>query len=239
MASNGRIRIIVNGDDFGRSRSINQAIIKAHTEGILTSASLMVTGDASDNAVALARQNPRLGVGLHLVLVQGKSLLKPSEIIGVVDQRFEFEPNPVRAGLRYFFHRGTRHLLRQEINAQFVDFKIRGLPLDHVNGHLNFHLHPTIFNMLKRDSKAWNIRAFRLLRDPLLTNLRIAWGRYFYRLSHALIFSRLSARARSALDRRGIKYTDRVFGLLQNDRMTEKYLLKLLDNLWPGTFEIY
>ncbi|MSU36657.1 MAG: ChbG/HpnK family deacetylase [Pedosphaera sp.] len=234
-----RIRLIVNGDDFGLSSDVNRAIIRAHREGILTSASLMVTGNACDGAIQLARENPDLGIGIHLVLVCGKSILKPSEIIGLVNQRFEFESRAVRAGIRYYFGKSIHQFLRQEINSQFAEFRLSGLLLDHVNGHLHFHLHPTIFDILKRDFKAWNIRAMRLTRDPLLTNLRLSAGRYFYRISRAAIFSRLSGRAVAAMDRRGIAHTDRVFGLLQDGRITEKYLLNLLDNLWPGTFEIY
>ena len=96
-------RLIVNADDFGRSPSINEAVIRAHREGILTAASLMVNGEAADEAVELARQNPRLGVGLHISLVCGASALKPGEIPGLVDARSDFTDKPVLAGLRYFF----------------------------------------------------------------------------------------------------------------------------------------
>ena len=65
-AGTANLRLIVNADDFGRSRSINEAVIRAHREGILTTASLMVNEPACAEAVALAKENPRLGVGLHL-----------------------------------------------------------------------------------------------------------------------------------------------------------------------------
>src|SRR2546422_7510563 len=97
-------RLIVNADDFGRSYSINQAVIRAHREGILTTTSLMVNGEAADEAVELARQNPRLGVGLHLTLVCGTSVLKPGEIPGLVDGDGSFSGNPIATGVRYFFH---------------------------------------------------------------------------------------------------------------------------------------
>lgn len=241
MASNPSppIRLIVNGDDFGISHSANRAILRAHCDGILTTASLMVTGNACDHAVRLAHENPTLGVGLHLVLAHGKSVLKPSEIIGLCNQRFEFESSPLRAGLRYFFKSSLKPYLRQEINAQFSEFKVHGLRLDHLNGHLHFHLHPTVLDIIKRHHKDWNIRAMRVTQDPLFLNLRLAWGRFFYRFSHALIFNRLSSRARGPLARRGIRYTDRTFGLLQNDRITEKYLVRLLQSLRPGTYELY
>src|SRR5437867_13212189 len=93
-------RLIVNADDFGRSHSINEAVVRAHRDGILTSASLMVNGDAADGAVQLARQNPRLGVGLHVTLVCGTSALPPGEIPGLVDAGGNFSRHSVLAGVR-------------------------------------------------------------------------------------------------------------------------------------------
>ena len=61
-------RLIVNGDDFGASLGINRGIVEASVRGVLTSASLMVDGPAAVEAVALARANPALSVGLHLEL---------------------------------------------------------------------------------------------------------------------------------------------------------------------------
>src|SRR5665213_3777830 len=98
-------RLIVNADDFGRSPSINAAVIRAHREGILTSASLMVNESAFDESVELARQNPKLGIGLHLTLLVGHSALPPEKIPGLVNARGEFGNNPFIVGLKYFCNR--------------------------------------------------------------------------------------------------------------------------------------
>ena len=108
-------RLIVNADDFGRSQSINQAVIQAHRDGILTTASLMVGESACDEAIALARQNPRLGVGLHLALSHGRSVLPPEKIPGLVNVRGEFSNRPAATGLRYFTQRELRSQLHDEI----------------------------------------------------------------------------------------------------------------------------
>ena len=99
-ARNGSRRLIVNADDFGRSDSINQAVIRAHHEGILTTASLMVNEPAYSQAVALAKQNPTLGVGLHLTLLCGHSALPREQIPGLVNSRKEFTNNSSGAGCR-------------------------------------------------------------------------------------------------------------------------------------------
>ncbi len=232
-------RLIVNADDFGRSHSINQVVIRAHREGILTTASLMVNGDAFDEAVELAKQNPALGVGLHLTLVCGKATCGRMEIPDLVNPLGEFSNSPVATGARYFFNRGLRLQLAREIAAQFAKFKATGLVLDHVNGHLNLHLHPTVFEMLASRCQEWGIRRMRVTDDPFTLNRRLAGGKWFYRASHALIFGRLSRRARRVLARSEIRFTDHVFGLLQNGRVDERYIAKLLPELPRGDSELY
>src|SRR5208283_4197538 len=181
-------RLIVNADDFGRSHSINQAVIRAHREGILTTASLMVNEPGLDEAVALAKQNPKLGVGLHLTLLCGHAALPPEKIPGLANPRGEFSNNPVGAGFRYFFNRNLREPLRAEIHAQFARFHATGLPLDHVDGHLHLHLHPVVFGILMADAEKLGIQRMRFTRDCLARSRRMASGRWFYRISHALIY---------------------------------------------------
>lgn len=226
MASdNPRRRLIVNADDFGRSASINAAVIQAHREGILTSASLMVNGDAFEEAVTLAKENPRLGVGLHLALCSGRSTLAG-----------EFADTPVTSGLTYFFDRGARPSLQAEIGAQFSKFAKTGLPLDHVNGHLHFHLHPTVFRILLQNHR---LPAFRWTNNPLSIDWPLGRGRWLYRLSHAFVFGILSRLARTELRRERIAHVPHVFGLLENARVTEAYILKLLRVLPEGESELY
>jgi hopanoid biosynthesis associated protein HpnK len=232
-------RLIVNADDFGRSSGINQAVIRAHREGILTTSSLMVNEPACAEAVALARDNPRLGVGLHLTLLCGHSALMPEQIPGLVNAQGEFTESPAGAGFRYFFDTRLREQLRREIRAQFARFRATGLSLDHVNGHLHLHLHPVVFRILAEESAQLRLERLRLTYDPFWLNLQLASGNLFYRVSHALIFHTLAARARPVFRRRGLKHTNRVFGLLQNARVDRAYVSRLLDRLPEGDSELY
>jgi len=240
MASReARRRLIVNADDFGRSHAINQAVIRAHREGILTTASLMVNEAAANEAIAVARENPNLGVGLHLALVCGRSALPPSDIPNLVNNQSQFTDNSVAAGFRYFFSSDCRAQLRDEIAAQFEKFRATGLPLDHVNGHLHLHLHPAVFKILCDNARPWGIHAMRLTRDPFFLNARLASGRWFHRFSHAVIHHVLSARALPVLARLNIRHTQAVFGLLQNALVDDDYVTKLLPLLPPGDSELY
>jgi hopanoid biosynthesis associated protein HpnK len=231
--------LVVNADDFGRSAAINQAIIRAQREGILTTASLMVNEPGFEDAVALARQNTNLGVGLHLTLLCGRSALPPARIPGLVNQRGEFTNNPAGAGFRYFFQHRLREQLKAELAAQFEKFRATGLELDHVNGHLHLHLHPVVFRILMEGNGQFGIERMRLTFDPFRLNLRLASGYLGYRVIHALIFYTLSRRARPVLTARGIRHTHMVFGLLQNARVDEAYVTALLPHLPWGDSELY
>src|SRR5215467_12385791 len=215
MASVKR-RLIVNADDFGASESINSAVIEAHQRGILTTASLMVNGAAAEQAVRMAKANPRLGVGLHLTLCSGYSALPPAQIPALVNQHSRFRDDPVRAGIFYFFSSAARSELALEMAAQFEKFAGTGLTLDHVNGHLHFHLHPAVFSALAPELEMRKVRAIRFTDDPLTVDWRLGKGRWFYRSSHAFIFKWLSKRTRRFLERAKIRHTQYVFGLLEN-----------------------
>ncbi len=232
-------RLIVNADDFGRSASVNEAVARGHAEGVLTTASLMVNEPGCAEAVEIARRNPQLGVGLHLTLLCGRCGLAPGDLPGLVNDKGEFTSNPVRAGVGYFFNRALKEQLRAEIHEQFRRFHATGLKLDHVNGHLHMHLHPVVFSILTEDAATLEITRMRLTVDPLFLNLKLARGAWFYRFSHAIIFGALSARARPVLARLGIRHTNAVFGLLQNARVNEDFVCRLLPRLPAGDSELY
>lgn len=232
-------RLIVNADDFGLSPSVNEAVIRAHRNGILTTASLMVNEPGFDDAVKLATENPKLGVGLHITLLHGHSALPHEAIPGLVNRRGEFSNSPVGVGMKYFFNVGLREQLRAEIHAQFEKFHSTGLKLDHVNGHLHLHLHPVIFKILMENSDTLGIHHLRLTRDCLTRSRRLSTGHLFYKISHTAIFEMLSNRVREPLRQKGIKHAQITFGLLQDSRVDEDYILKLLPELPPGDSELY
>lgn len=232
-------RLIVNADDFGQSPGVNEAVVRAHLDGILTTASLMVNEPAFADAVSLAKKHPKLGVGLHLTLSHGHSALPREKIPGLVNAAGEFSRRAEATGLRYFMRRELRHELRSEIEAQFEKFRATGLPLDHVNGHLHFHLHPTIFRIIMELAEKFGVRRMRLTRDPFWMDAPLARSNRLYRSTHAVIYFWLSGYARPVLRRRKIRHTQRVFGLLQNARVNEDYILKLLRILPAGDSELY
>ncbi|HLX38357.1 MAG TPA: hopanoid biosynthesis-associated protein HpnK [Candidatus Binataceae bacterium] len=232
-------RLIVNGDDFGRTREVNAGIIRAHREGILTSASLMVADVARDEAVALAKENPALDVGLHLVVCMGRAVLPPAQIAPLVDTQGNFSNWPVLIGLRYFFSSSMREKLKAECRAQIeLHLKLIGY-LNHIDGHLNFHVHPAIADIVVELAHEYKVPCIRIPAEPLFTTMAISRARSPGKLVESIIFRTLSRRTRRMAEARGIKSSDRLFGLHQTHHITEDYVVGVIDRLPEGLTEMY
>lgn len=232
-------KLIINADDFGLSTGVNRAVEQAWQQGVLTQASLMAGGDAFDEAVEIARRNPGLQIGLHLTLVQGKPVLPPEKIPGLVAGNGCFPDNPVAAGMKLFFDPTLRMQLRCEIEAQILKVKETGLPLSHIDGHLNIQMHPTVFTLLTELMPLHGITSFRITKERLLENLRIDRSRMAGKAVERAIFGSLAHYAENTFKRQEISTAVEVKGVLNSGCMTEEYLLAILDRLQPGTSEIY
>ena len=171
-------KIIVTGDDFGLAVPVNEAIVGAHRNGILTAASLMMGERFSQDAVKRAREHPSLKVGLHLVLVEGTPVSAPRQIPDLVDANGAFSTHLVRAGFRFFFHPRIRRQLETEIRAQFEAFQNTGLALDHANAHNHMHLHPTVLRLMLNVGKDYGLRAVRLPCEPPVRSWKASSGSF-------------------------------------------------------------
>jgi hopanoid biosynthesis associated protein HpnK len=230
--------LIVTADDFGLSPSINEAVIQAHAEGILTGASLMVNGGAFEEAVSLARQHPGLEIGIHLSLVRSPAALPHQEAAGLVDAQGNLPGNPVASGFRYFFKPDIRDLLAREAEAQIRKFLKTGLEPAYLDGHLHFHVHPAVLDILLDLAEKYSIPSFRLPREDLAVNLRIDSSHFLQKMVYAGIYSRLCAHAQKKIRLRGISHPDHFFGLLNSGSLDEAYFLGVIDALKPGVTEI-
>lgn len=223
-------RLIVTADDFGLTLAVNEAVEEGHRRGILTAASLMVTGGAAADAVARAKRMPKLGVGLHLVLVDGTPVLPPERIRALVGSNGGFSSSVLAQGLCIFGRPAARRQLAAEIRAQLEAFRATGLALDHVNAHHHFHLHPTVRRELLRLAGEFGIRAARLPREPRLAGTSL--GGSFAEAWQA-------RGLRRGLDAAGIRCNDWIFGLAETGAMTGARVLRYLEALPEGVSEIY
>lgn len=229
-------RLIVTADDFGNTLAVNEAIERAHRDGILTCASLMVAAPFAADAVERARRTPTLKVGLHLVLRDGRPVLPPAEIPDLVKADGSFRDGEFSSGVAWFLLPHVRQQLGAEIEAQFRAFAATGLALDHVNAHKHAHVHPTAASLILEIGKRYGMTALRVPNEPadFVASLE---GR------RAPFTARLLAPwmnlLRAKVERAGIRTADRVVGLAWTGYVTEDRIRKLLASLPDGTTELY
>ena len=235
-------RLIVSGDDFGAAVVVNEGIERAHRNGILTSTSLMVSGEAAPDAVARAQGMPSLAVGLHVVLVQDRPSSAPDASPRLVRRDGRFGDRPILNGLRYAWawcSQVGRSQLIAELRAQLDAYRTTGLALAHVDGHLNMHLHPMVLPLLVELAPDYGIRAVRLSHETVAPALAYDSRHRVRKRFESAVFRVLSALARPRLARAGIHSADRIYGMHQTGHVTENYLLQVISTLPPGTSELY
>lgn len=228
--------LIITADDFGAAPQVNDAVEIAHRQGVLTAASLMVTAPAASDAARRAKAMPTLRVGLHLVLVDGRPALAAAEIPDLVDADGFFRADMARTGAAMFFRPKVRRRLAAEIEAQFKAFAATGLPLDHVNAHKHFHLHPTIASLIVTIGRNFGLRAARVPLEPTNVLAKVEPNAKRAGASALTPFARLLRRRfRSA----GLLVPDQVFGLHWSGAMTRDRLRGIVERLPDGLSEIY
>jgi chitin disaccharide deacetylase len=228
--------LIVTADDFGLAPEVNAAVETAHSNGILTSASLMIGAPAAADAVDRARRMRSLSVGLHIVLTDGYPVLPPSRLPNLVDKSGRFRSDMARASVRIFFDPMARRQVADEIAAQFEAFVATGLRLDHVDCHKHWHLHPTISGLILDIGQRYGMTALRIPSERMRV-LKLIEKQTSSKLSW--VTSTCAALLKARVRRRRLLAADRVFGLAWSGAMTESRVAGLLAHLPDGLTEIY
>jgi hopanoid biosynthesis associated protein HpnK len=143
-------QLIVNADDLGLTPAVNRGVVRAFRDGIVTSASLLVTGSAFEEAVDLARENPELDVGLHLTLVEEQAVLGREGLPTLVDETGRFPRTSSEFFRRAVLGRINWAEIEREIAAQIARFQETGLRLSHLNSHQHLHMFPPVFQIIRR-----------------------------------------------------------------------------------------
>jgi hopanoid biosynthesis associated protein HpnK len=231
--------LIVTADDFGLSFPVNDAVERAHLQGILSAASLMMGAPAVEDAVERTRTMPSLGVGLHVTLLDGRSVLPPGEVPGLVDPDGRFSSDPFRFGVALYVSPELRRQANAEIRAQFESFGTTGLKMDHINGHKHFHMHPVVLSAITRIAPRFGSPPVRVPLEPFGPSFRANRDRAFGRLASWLFYFVQTQRVRRQLTAAGIPSNDHLFGLNDSGAMVEDRLLRLIDCLPDGISELY
>ena len=234
-------RLIINADDFGLTRGVNRAITESHAKGVVTSSTLMACGRAFSDAAALARANPKLSVGCHVVLLDGTPMLEPAKLTSLCSNgRPEFGltlPSFAMAALRGKLKRDE---IGAEVEAQIKKLRGAGIEVTHVDSHKHTHLFPAVFEPLLEAARACGVRAVRnpfvpvrplafahLLRRPRL------WTRY----SEVTLLRGFAGRFRQRVREIGMATTEGSFGVLTTGALTSELFEAIVGCIPEGTWE--
>ena len=229
-------RLIVNADDFGLHAAVNRGILAAHTEGIVSSTSLMAGGAALDDAVRIAKQCPQLGVGVHLTLVGASPLLPVAEVSSLLDESGAFY-----GSYPLFIKRFLRGKIRlaeveRELAAQIDRIRMAGIQPSHLDSHQHLHVLPGIGGIVLDLARRFSIRAIRIPAEPVafIGATPATVGRLAGRGGLTMLANLFRQHAAAA----GIRTSDHFFGMLAGGQLTEPAILAILRRLPPGDSEL-
>ncbi len=224
-------RVIINGDDFGLCQGVNEGIIRAFREGILTSCSLLVNTPGFEKAVEMAKAHPSLGIGVHLNIVRGLPLVGPEEIPSLVkrDGYFYGSVYPIILGLLRGKIKGEE--IEREWRAQIEKALRTGLPITHLDSEKHIHTFPPLFRLTLKLAAEYGIYRVRYINEKCLV-----WPPS--QMIKAWVIAGWCSRTKPYVEGLGVKVVDYFYGFCQAGRVSVKWLKKTLKKLRPGSSEI-
>ena len=231
-------RLIVNADDFGLTSGVNRAIVELHSAGVLTSATLMARAPAAEEAMEIARQTPSLGVGCHVVLVDGEAAL-PAEKVRTLLAKDTGWLHPTLGDFlkRLYTFRIRSGDIEAETAAQIALLQARGLKLTHIDTHKHVHMFPKVLRPVLHAAKAAGIRTVRNPFEPLWS-LAATPNAPESRRTQVLFLRRFERAFLRIVAREGFTTTDGAVGVLATGTLDITTLNSLLPVMPVGTWEL-
>jgi chitin disaccharide deacetylase len=238
-------QLIVNADDFGLTSGVNRAIAEAHREGIVSSATLMASGAAFEDAVQTARSLPGLSVGCHVVLVDGSPVAPPGGLDTLLAIR-SAEPQKFYSSLSAFAARATlggfdREQLVEEITAQIRKIQAAGIAVTHLDSHKHAHIFPEILAAMLRAARICGVPAIRSPFVPMKAILAQHFaGRrtLLKRYGQVRVLNAFAPHFRRQIKRSGLLAPDGIIGIIETGLLDHALLRQALASLPEGTWEL-
>ncbi|MGH9538159.1 MAG: carbohydrate deacetylase [Terriglobales bacterium] len=237
-------RLIINADDFGLTAGVNRAIVEAHERGVVSSATLMANGSAFDDAVALARSQPGLGVGCHIVLVDGSPLVENAATHTLLDGNgsrggtARFREGIGKFAVLALAGRLSPEEIEAEAMAQIGRLQSSGIAVTHLDSHKHTHMFPEVFRPLLKAAKACGVRAirnpFERIRRSQLAERPGLWRRW----AEVGILRSLAKQFRDAVREAGMITPDGTFAIVATGSLDERLLRRMVENLPEGVWEL-
>jgi len=224
-------KVIINADDFGLSKGVNEGIILAHQKGILTSTTLMANMPGFTQAVGLAKQNEKLGVGIHLNIVRGKPL-SPAENVGsLLNKDKKFFSSLFILLRRIWSRKINQQEIELEFRAQIEKILENDIQISHFDSEKHIHCLPSLLKIILKLGKEYNIKRIRYINEYCLS------PRLFQ--SAKSIFASLSCLSmKQKIRKNGLFMPDRSYGICKSGRISSPSIKKFLSTLKEGVTEI-
>jgi len=232
-------RLVVNADDLGLTSGVNRAIVKAHTDGVVTSATLMARGGAFCEAAALAKQLPRLSVGCHVVLIDGQPVLPPQQVPSLT-QSGRFPDGLKTFATRALTGRLDSTEIAAEAKAQIRKLQGAGMFVSHFDTHKHTHMFPKVLRPLLLAAAECGVRAVRNpfgprlpLRLPDLVKRPNLWTRW----AEVSVLATFAGKFQKAIRREGFVTTDGTLGVEITGTTDEMLFTAVATSVPEGTWE--
>ena len=235
-------RLIINADDFGLTGGVNRAIVEAHEGGVVTSATLMANGQAFEDAIALAQSRPRLGVGCHVVLVDGAPLLDRTAVRTLLDPGGSGDPH-FREGITRFgalalLGRLNENEIEAEAVAQIRKLQGSGIAVTHIDSHKHTHLFPRVLRPLLRAAASCGVRAIRNPFERMQGSQLAASPSLWRRWAEVGVLRGLARQFREAVQQAGIATPDGTLAIVATGSLNDRLLRLMVEHLPDGTWEL-
>lgn len=237
-------RLIINADDFGLTAGVNRAIVEAHERGVVSSATLMANGHAFDEAAKLAGSRPRLGVGCHIVLVDGIPLVRDAATQTLIDGSCSIAGTPrFREGIGKFaalalLGRLAPDEIEAEATAQIRKLQSAGIAVTHLDSHKHTHMFPHVFRPLLRAAKACGVTAirnpFERIRGAEVASRPALWQRW----AEVKVLRGLVKQFREAVREAGMTTPDGTVAIVATGALDEGLLRRMVEHLPDGVWEL-
>jgi len=231
-------RLIINADDFGLTSGVNRAIVELHRFGVLTSATLMARAGATGEAIDLALATLSLGVGCHVVLVDGEPVLPAREIPTLVDATTgRFRTSLTAFLARLMTGRICSGEIEAEAAAQIGLLQSKGIRLGHIDTHKHTHMFPGVLRPVLRAARAAGISAVRNPFEPVWA-VRATAGASWARAAEVKVLRNLQGACRRIVAEEGFTTTDGTIAVVGTGILNGTTLRSLLGQLPTGTWEL-
>lgn len=234
-------RLIVNADDFGYTRGVNAGIVRGFREGIITSTTIMANGPAFEDAVELAKKNPTLGVGCHLMLVDGVCVAQVSEIPSLADAEGRLPRNVAALTGKLLTGAVQGEDIARELRAQINKVIQAGITPTHLDSHKHTHLHPQVMERVAKVAEEFGIRRIRKPFEDTGVLLRSAFGDGWDSLKQsitALLAGTAAPQFEKLARTHGISTPARFWGMAATGRLNCQTLLSMMDSITDEVNEL-